>query len=213
MIRRGGSNLVILTGHELTAASSAVAVLAILGGYLGIRAANRNAVKIASEERSSRQRDEFKYLKRSTYARFLEALTTLAMASIEEHEITADPHIRGGPVILAIEKQENALAAVRSIAAELSLLIPELDGLANESIESATTCNRKDRQAFEQAVTKLRIAMHHDLEGSGIPNLQELDRLAHTAIAAPSPSAASEDSAATSSIANGETTDVPSSSA
>jgi hypothetical protein len=29
----------VLTGHELTAASSAVAVLAILGGYLGVRSA------------------------------------------------------------------------------------------------------------------------------------------------------------------------------
>jgi len=45
--------LIVLTAHELTAASSAVAALAVLGGYLGVRLANRNALKIAREERPS----------------------------------------------------------------------------------------------------------------------------------------------------------------
>ena len=42
----------ILTDHELTAASGAIAALAIVGGYLGVRSANQNALKIAREERS-----------------------------------------------------------------------------------------------------------------------------------------------------------------
>jgi hypothetical protein len=44
----------ILTGNELAAASSAVAAIGILGGYLGVRSANRNALQIAREERSTR---------------------------------------------------------------------------------------------------------------------------------------------------------------
>src|SRR5690348_18251923 len=103
----------VLTGHELTAASSAVAVLAILGGYLGVRSANRNALRIAREERSARRKDEFDYLKRSTYARFLEALTTLAMASLEQEKATDDPHNRGEARILAFKRRANALAAAR----------------------------------------------------------------------------------------------------
>jgi hypothetical protein len=43
----------ILTGNELAAASGAVAAIGILGGYLGVRSANRNALQIAREERST----------------------------------------------------------------------------------------------------------------------------------------------------------------
>src|ERR1700680_3139965 len=72
-----------LTGHELTAASSAVTALAIVGGYLGVRSANRNAVRIAREERSSRREGEANALMRATYARSLTALNVLAVASME----------------------------------------------------------------------------------------------------------------------------------
>jgi hypothetical protein len=201
----------VLTGHELTAASSAVAVLAILGGYLGVRSANRNALRIAREERSSRRKDEFDYLKRSTYARFLEALATLAMASLEQEEVTADPHIRGETRILAFKRRANALTAARNIAAELDLLTPDLlRGLVNESIKSGSACTRKNEQTFERVVARLRVAMRYDLQGSGIPNLTELERLTHTAIAAQSSSTESEHPVATPSITSG--TEIPDSS-
>src|SRR6266513_1436954 len=114
----------VLTVHELTAASSAVALLAILGGYLGVRSANRNALKIAREERSSRRRDELDDLRRATYAKFLVALTALAIASLEQEAIAATPQIRGEPRIKAMKKRTDALATARNIAAELDLLAP-----------------------------------------------------------------------------------------
>lgn len=67
-----------LTAHELTAAASAVAALAILGGYLGVRSANRSAVAIAREERSARRATELDALKRVAYSEFLTALSSLA---------------------------------------------------------------------------------------------------------------------------------------
>jgi hypothetical protein len=77
----------VLTGHELTAASSAVAFLAIVSGYFGIRSANRNALNIAREERSTRRRDELNDLRRVTYAKFLVSLDALALASVEQEAL------------------------------------------------------------------------------------------------------------------------------
>jgi hypothetical protein len=59
-----------LTSSELSAASSFVAALAIIGGYLGVRMANQNAVDIAREERNSRNSKESIQLKRDIYTRF-----------------------------------------------------------------------------------------------------------------------------------------------
>jgi hypothetical protein len=47
-----------ITAHELTVASSGVAALAIVGGYLGVRSANHTAVAIARDERSARRRND-----------------------------------------------------------------------------------------------------------------------------------------------------------
>src|SRR6266542_452431 len=77
---------VYLTEHELAAASSAVAAIAIVGGYLGVRSANRNAIRIAEEERSSRREDEASALIRATYAKNLASLNALAVASMEFSE-------------------------------------------------------------------------------------------------------------------------------
>ena len=79
--------LVNLTEQELAAASSAVAALAIVGGYLGVRSANRNAVEIAREERSSRRHDELDALKRITYARCVAALLALDTASLDARSL------------------------------------------------------------------------------------------------------------------------------
>jgi hypothetical protein len=72
-----------LTGHELTLISSGVAAIAIIGGYLGVRAANRNAVRIAKDERSSKREDELKALKRVVYVKMIHALNALMTACLE----------------------------------------------------------------------------------------------------------------------------------
>lgn len=207
---REAVSLMVLTVHELTAGSSAVALLAILGGYLGVRSANRNAVKIAREERSSRRRDELDALRRATYARFLVALNALAMVSLEHEAIIGTPEIRGEPRITSIKRRTDALAAARNIAAELDLLAPDLlRGLVDESLRIASTCNRKNEPVFAQEIVKLRVAMRYDLEGPEIPNLKELDRMAHRSIAALSQNARGEHSEAMPSGARGtETSDI-----
>jgi hypothetical protein len=185
--------LMVLTEHELTAASSGVAVLAILSGYLGVRSANRNALKIATEERSSRRQEELNALRRATYARFLVALTALEMASLEQESIAASPQIRGEPRITAIKRRTEALATARNIAAELELLAPShVRELANESLEIASTCSRENEQEFTRGMMKLRVAMRYDLDGSETPNFKGLDGAAHSAIAARSPTAEGE---------------------
>jgi hypothetical protein len=67
-----------LTNQELTAASSLVAVVAIVGGYLGIRSANRNALAIAKDTRAAQRKSDLDALKRIAYSGFLSALAKLA---------------------------------------------------------------------------------------------------------------------------------------
>lgn len=185
-----------LTGHELTAASSAVAAFAIIGGYLGVRSANRNAVKIAREERSSRRRDELDALKRATYAKFLTALTALASASLEQETITANAAMRGDTRIAAIRKRADALTVAQNIIAELELIAPgRLRELAKESLECASACTQKNSSVFTHGAAKLRVAMRYELQGTEIPSTEELDRAASSAIAALPPTPQDEHSA------------------
>jgi hypothetical protein len=159
--------ILFLTGNELTAASSTVALLAIVGGYLGVRSANLNALKIAREERSSRRRDEFDALKRVTYARFLAALTELEMAALEQSGIAESEKIRGGYLIASKKRKTDALVAARNIAVELELLASgALHELANYSLRIADTCNRQNEPEVAFEVTKLRLAMRDDLAGA-----------------------------------------------
>lgn len=186
-----------LTQHELTAASSAVAALAILGGYLGVRSANRNALKIAREERSSRHRAELEALKRVTYAKFLTVLTALASASQEQEAIIANTEIRGDTRIAAIKKRADALTAAQNMFAELELFAPDLlRELARDSLECAGVCTRKNSPAFTQGAAKLRFAMRYDLQ-SPETSPEELNRITSGTIAAPPPNPQGEHSAAT----------------
>ena len=72
-----------LTANELTLVSSAVAVVAIVGGYLGVRSANNTAVAIARDERAARRRSELDSQKRKAYSSFLAALSQLADDQIQ----------------------------------------------------------------------------------------------------------------------------------
>jgi hypothetical protein len=168
-----------LTQHELTAASSVVAALAILGGHLGVRSANRNALKIASEERSSRYQSELGALKRVTYARLLTALDSLASASQQQEKVIANEEIRGGERITAIRRREEALTTALNIIAEFELFAPDaLCKIASEALQGASTCTRESSHEFTSKAARLRIAMRRDLQSIEIPSPEELDRLA-----------------------------------
>jgi len=175
-----------LTVDELTAASGAVAVLAIVGGYLGVRSANRNALKIAREERSSRREDEANALIRATYARSLAALNLLAVASMEYFVPKSRMLSVDIPNKELKEEYESALAkcsaaevSAHNVGAEIDLIAPpEICRLEAEAHGTATTCEPGTQDKFLLARERLRIAMRHNLQGLEIPDQDELSQLA-----------------------------------
>lgn len=181
-----------LTGHELTAASSAVAALAIMGGYLGIRSANRNAVRIAKEERSSRREDEANALMRATYARSLAALNVLAVAAMEfsgpkskMHSVDIPGKELQGEYDAALAKCSAAEVSAHNIGAELDLIAPPMIcELEAEAHDRATTCEKRTQDEFLLARSKLRIAMRCDLQGLDIPEYGKLSELAKNELTA-----------------------------
>jgi hypothetical protein len=178
-----------LTGDELTAASSAVAAVAIVGGYLGVRSANRNALKIAREERSSRRKEELDALKRTIYAQCLAALTALAAVSIEVSvsQGRTSPAVQQAR-IAALRQGLNAIQVAHNAVAELELIAPDLlRELADEALTGANKCTQQDGSAFARGIAKLRVAMHYDLQGISIPSPGELDRMVAIAMPKPSP--------------------------
>ena len=140
----------MLTADELAVVSSMVAALGIVGGYLGVRSANRSAVQIAREERTTRRRDELDDLKRATYARFLASLTSLAAASLSLEAIRGSGTRGEGKITKRLRKREDAFAAAQDIAAELDLLgSVALRAIAERSPrEGARACNRENRLAL-----------------------------------------------------------------
>jgi hypothetical protein len=174
-----------LTGNELAAASSAVAAFGIIGGYLGVKSANRNALRIAREERSARRREELNDLKRATYARFLAALTVLAAASAEQEAVTAAPEIRGQARLDAFKKRKDALTVAGDIVTELDLLASgPLPELAKKAVDNAGTCTAGDRMLFSGTLAELRAVMRQDLQTAETSNVRGLDPADYAAIAA-----------------------------
>lgn len=184
--------LVQLTDHELTAISSAVAALAIVGGYLGVRSANRNAVRIATVERSSRRADEFNALIRATYARSLAALNVLAVASMEFSKPKAEMLRVDIPGERLREEYEVALAkcsaaevSAHNVGAEIDLLAPpEICQLEADAHDKATICEPDTQDNFLHARAKLRIAMRYDLRNLAIPEDGTLNQLAENEVKA-----------------------------
>jgi hypothetical protein len=174
-----------ITGHELTVASSAVAGLAIVGGYLGVSSANRNALKIAREERSSQRKDELDALKRTTYAKALGALTTLAAANLEQAALLAGTNMSAAFQLAATRKRIDAMRAAHDSIAELELVSTnrQLRELANEALNGAMKCTLQDRSAFIRGAAKLRASLVDDLRGTEISGPEELDRMVDVAMA------------------------------
>jgi hypothetical protein len=170
-------------------------MLAIVGGYIGVRTANNNALSIAREERSSRRQGELTALRRTTYARLLAALTSLASAALEQEAIVANAQIHGEQRIGVIMKKKEALTEARNIVAELELLAAEaLRDLANNTLETARLCSRENEAVFIEETAKLRAAMRRELDGTGILNMEMIDRSTHDSIAM-LPSVGSEENA------------------
>lgn len=174
-----------LTGQEVTAASSAVAALAIVGGYLGVRSANRTAVEIARAERSSRRHDELDALKRVAYARCVAALFALNTAyqapSTEEPSPASETEIRR-LIDAAQARLDAGLAAHDAIVGVEQIAPDHLFGLACEALASASKPTTEGEPTFAWRVIKLRTAMHYDLRGAAIPSPEELDRMADIAM-------------------------------
>jgi hypothetical protein len=136
-----------LTSNELTAASSIVAALAIVGGYLGVTSANRNALKIARQERSAQKENEFNALKRSAYAQCIMDLTALRIAGNSQEKANA--------LLAATERAAIlTLTAPADIVEEFGILV-QLDG--------------KPPEDSDHSVIKLRLMMRADLEGEPQP--------------------------------------------
>ena len=169
-----------LTDHELTAASSAVAALAIIGGYLGVRSANLNALKIAREERSSRREDELDALKRAIYAKCLSELNALATASLEVEVLRSTPsHAK------AVRRYIDAMQAAHTASSELEMVAPVLvRRLTTEAFARAVNNTQANKSAFVLSITKLGLAMRYDARGRAEVPHEILDQMALASMAA-----------------------------
>jgi hypothetical protein len=124
--------------------SSAVAAIAIVGGYFGVRSANRAAVNIAREERSAQKKYDFEALRRKTYAEGLAALSEVAAIPLLEDARKEVPKIRD------IEKTLD-LIAPQAIIDQFGVVISKAGSLST-------------RNAFENELKTLTRMMRDDLE-------------------------------------------------
>ena len=173
-----------LTDHELTAASSAVAALAIIGGYLGVRSANRNALAIAREERSTRRKDELDALKRATYAKFLAALTALATLSMERDGANSNAKASPAYRTSVLRQWLAAMHAGMAALAEVELIAPDIvRELAQRAFAASRASTQTDATSFIRTVGVVGVAMRYDLRGTEMPSLEVMERIGHQAMA------------------------------
>jgi hypothetical protein len=151
-----------LTVHELTAIPSTVAVIAIAGGYLGVRSANRTAIAIAREERAARRRGERDTLKRAAYSAFLVAVSKLTDDQIELDISTKRNRPNRDEIWL--RATESARVANDSLAT-LTLVAPvSIRTLANAAFGRALKAVEDDILAIAEEGEHLAEAMRIDLD-------------------------------------------------
>jgi hypothetical protein len=151
-----------LTTHELTSIPSAVAVIAIVGGYLGVRSANLTAVAIAREERDARRRSELDTLKRAAYSAFLLVLSKLADDQIELD--IATKHERPDRDEIWLRATDSARVANDNLAT-LSLVAPQsIRASANAAFGRALKATEEDILAVAEEGEELADTMRIDLE-------------------------------------------------
>jgi hypothetical protein len=151
-----------LTTHELSIVPSIVAVIAIVGGYLGVRSANRTSVAIARDERAARRQSELDTLKRAAYSDFLLTLSKLTDDQIELD--IATKHKRPEREEIWLRATHSASMANDNLAA-LSLIAPQsICAFANAAFGHALKATDEDITAVAEEAEALADAMRHDLE-------------------------------------------------
>jgi hypothetical protein len=156
-----------LTAHELTLVPSAVAVVAIAGGYLGVRSANATALAIARDERAARRRGELDTQKRAAYAAFLAALSKLTDDQIELEVATRKKRPEQGELWL---RAANSARLANDSLASLSLIAPgSVRILANSAFGHAINAKESDIAALAEEGERLAGEMRSDLEPNTLP--------------------------------------------
>lgn len=151
-----------LTTHELTAATSAVTVIAIVGGYLGVRSANLTAVAIAREERAARRRSELDILKRAAYSAFLVALSKLTDDQIELDIATKQKRTDRDKIWL---RATDSARVANDNLATLSLVAPQpIRAFANAAFGRAFKATKENILALAEEGEELADMMRIDLE-------------------------------------------------
>jgi hypothetical protein len=169
-----------LTSNEIAGGSVAVAGLAIIGGIYSARMTSRDAVKIATEERSSRHQDERDALKRTIYANCLVAL----MALMLERRMSPVTRLGSAEAIRAAGiKRAEAVTQALNATAEVELISPKvLFDLASTAFQGTLNFSDETSGEFSIRVARLRTAMRLDLDGMVIPAGEELDRIAEIVV-------------------------------
>jgi hypothetical protein len=151
-----------ITTNELTLVPSVVAAIAIVGGYLGIRSANRTAIAIARNERTARRRTELDALKRAAYSAFLLALSKLADDQIELDIATkqkrADRDEVWSRAIYSARVANDSLATLSLVAP------PSIRASANAAFGHSLSATEGDILAVSEEGEELANAMRIDLE-------------------------------------------------
>ena len=151
-----------LTASELALASSALAVVAIVGGYFGVRSANNTAVAIARDERAARRRSELDSQKRIAYSSFLTALSLLADDQIQLDIAARQKRTERGELWL---RAANSARIANDSLANLFLVAPEsIRILANTAFSHALKASDSDITTLAEEGEELAGMMRNDLE-------------------------------------------------
>jgi hypothetical protein len=151
-----------LTTDELTLVPSVVAIIAIVGGYMGVRSANQTAVAIARDERDAQRRSELDTQKRIAYSAFLVALAQLTDDEIELDIATKRQRSERSDVWL---KATNSARMANDSLANLSLVAPRsICDSANAAFGHALKAAEEDIAALAEEGEALADSMRNDLE-------------------------------------------------
>jgi len=163
-----------LTTNELAIIPSAVAAIAIIGGYFGVRSANSNALNLAREERQARRTYELTELKREVYFRCLEVLNELEIATLLA-SINAGTSPSGHASAGLLERKTKAYVAALNASGQLKLFgPPKVIALMNDVMVIASRAtptsftDPSQASPFNVAQAQLIGAMVASLEGREI---------------------------------------------
>jgi hypothetical protein len=174
--------VVHVTKDELTLVPSVVAAIAIVGGYLGVRSASHNAIRLARQEREARRRGEVTDMKKAAYAHLQSALNQLATASLSTELLAGRDGVpperledegkeRGKALADARVRAEDALGEVQLLTDD-AMLVAEawlMVQVADARVRMTLAKYNEERYGFLQTMNAdLRaddpLAAHRDQE-------------------------------------------------